>query len=133
MSSYVKGFEDIPGTVIFDTVKSRLGYHLNMFCMALMKPDNRAAFKADEAGYLGNFPMTEEQRQAVLARDYNRMVELGGNIFFLIRIGATDGKPVASVVAEMTGATEQEHRQMMSNGGRPIEGNRSILERGHHG
>ena len=91
MKGYNETFKDIPGTVVFDATQSRLGYHLNQFCMSLMKPENRAAFKADERGYLAKWPMTEEQRQAVLDRDYNRMIALGGNIYFLAKIGATDG------------------------------------------
>ena len=91
MKGYNEAFQDIPGTVVFDATQSRLGYHLNQFCMSLMKAENREAFKAGERAYLAKWPMTEEQRQAVLDRDYNRMIALGGNIYFLAKIGATDG------------------------------------------
>ena len=83
-----KPYKDIPGTTIFDAEQSRKGYHLNQFCMSLMKPENRARFKADERAYLDEWPMTEEQKQAVLARDLNRCIALGGNIYFLAKIGA---------------------------------------------
>ena len=99
--SYNEAFKDIPGTVVFDATQSRLGYHLNMFCMSLMKAANREAFKADERGYLERFPMTDAQREAVLARDYNRMIELGGNIYFLAKIGATDGFSFQNVGVDM--------------------------------
>lgn len=113
-----KPYKDIPGTTIFDAEQSRRGYHLNQFCMSLMKADNRARFKADERAYLDEWPMTEEQKQAVLARDLNRCIALGGNIYFLAKIGATDGKSFQQMAGSMTGLTEEEYRQMMVAGGR---------------
>jgi len=125
MTSYNEAFKDIPGTVVFDATQSRLGYHLNMFCMSLMQADNRAAFKADEPAYLERFPMSPEQRQAVLDRDYNRMIGLGGNIYFLAKIGATDGFSFQNLASKMTGVPEADYRAMMIAGGRPAQGNRS--------
>jgi protocatechuate 4,5-dioxygenase alpha chain len=125
MKGYTSAFKDIPGTVVFDATQSRLGYHLNMFCMSLMKAENRAAFKDDEREYLQKFPMTEAQRGAVLARDYNLMIELGGNIYFLAKIGATDGCSFQNLASRMTGVSEDEYRAMMIAGGRPAAGNRS--------
>ncbi len=125
MTAYNDAFRDIPGTTVFDATQSRLGYHLNMFCMSLMKADCRAAFKADEAGYLARFPMSAEQRRAVLDRDYNRMIALGGNIYFLAKIGATDGFSFQNLAAKMTGVPEDQYRAMMIAGGRPAKGNRS--------
>jgi protocatechuate 4,5-dioxygenase alpha chain len=125
MKSYNDAFKDIPGTTVFDATQSRLGYHLNMFCMSLMKADNRAAFKADERAYLERFPMTGEQRQAVLDRDYNRMIALGGNIYFLAKIGATDGFSFQNLASKMTGMPEDQYKAMMVAGGRPPSGNRS--------
>lgn len=133
MTSYTEGFEDIPGTTVFDTTKSRIGYHLNMFCMALMRAENRAGFKADESAYLQKFPLTEDQKAAILARDYNRMIELGGNVFFLAKLCATDAKPVIAMVASMTDGTQEEYAQMMLRGGRPIEGNRHTREWNNNG
>ena len=122
---YSDAFKDIPGTTVFDATQSRLGYHLNMFCMSLMKAANRAAFKADERAYLQQFPMTDAQREAVRARDYNRMIELGGNIYFLAKIGATDGHSFQNLASKMTGMTEDNYKAMMVAGGRPAQGNRS--------
>ena len=124
-ASYSDAFSDIPGTVVFDATQSRLGYHLNMFCMSLMKADNRAAFKADERAYLARFPMSDAQRDAVLARDYNRMIALGGNIYFLAKIGATDGCSFQNLASKMTGMAEDDYKAMMVAGGRPARGNRS--------
>lgn len=125
---YNDAFKDIPGTTVFDHVQSRLGFHLNQFCMSLMKADNREAFKADEAGYLTRWPMTADQRDAVLKRDYNRMISLGGNIYFLAKIGATDGFSFQNLASKMTGMVEEDYRNMMIAGGRHIEGNRSKKE-----
>ena len=108
-----KEFRDIPGTIVFDAEQSRKGYWLNQFCMSLMKAENRARFKADERAYLDEWKMTEEQKQAVLDRDLNRMMALGGNIYFLSKIGATDGKSFQQMAGSMTGMSEEEYRDMM--------------------
>jgi len=123
-----ENYDDIPGTTLFDAAKSRQGYHLNMFCMSLMDDDNRKAFKADEAKYLEKFPMSAEQREAVLKRQWNRMLELGGNIYYTSKLGATDGLSFQNLAALMTGSTQADYAQMMINGGRPIAGNRSKSE-----
>jgi protocatechuate 4,5-dioxygenase alpha chain len=129
MSSYNEVFKDIPGTVVFDAEQSRLGYHLNMFCMSLMKAENRGEFKRDERAYLARYPMSDAQREAVLARDYNRMIALGGNIYFLAKIGATDGFSFQNLASKMTGVPEDEYKAMMIAGGRPAKGNRSIADK----
>jgi protocatechuate 4,5-dioxygenase alpha chain len=111
-------YDDIPGTTVFDAERSRRGYHLNMFCMALMKPEARAAFKANEAEFLKRYPMSEQQREAVLGRDWNRMIALGGNIYFLAKLFATDGKSFQYTAAQMTGMSQEAYAQMMLAGGR---------------
>ena len=123
-----KPYHDIPGTTLFDAEQSRLGYHLNMFCMSLMKAANREAFKADEHGYLDRWPMTELQKEAVLARDWNGMIALGGNIYFTAKIAATDGLSFQQIAAIMSGVTQPEYAKMMLRGGRSIDGNRSKKE-----
>ncbi|MBI5269416.1 MAG: protocatechuate 4,5-dioxygenase subunit alpha [Burkholderiales bacterium] len=123
-----KPYADIPGTTIFDADRSRQGYWLNQFCMSLMKAANRERFKADERAYLDEWPMTEDQKQAVLARDLNRCISLGGNIYFLAKIGATDGKSFQYMAASMTGMTQEEYAAMMLAGGRSPEGNRCAHE-----
>ena len=125
-----KPYNDIPGTTIFDADQSRKGYWLNQFCMSLMKADNRARFKADERAYLDEWPMTDAQKAAVLARDLNECIRLGGNIYFLAKIGATDGKSFQQMAGSMTGMTEEEYRDMMIRGGRSADGNRYIGEHG---
>lgn len=125
-----KPYQDIPGTTIFDAEQSRKGYHLNQFCMSLMQAANREHFKADERAYLDEWPMSEEQKQAVLDRDLNRCIALGGNIYFLAKIGATDGRSFQYMAASMTGMTQEEYAQMMLSGGRSPEGNRYLHEQG---
>jgi len=124
-----KPYKDIPGTTIFDAEQSRVGYHLNQFCMSLMKAENRARFKADERTYLNEWPMTEEQKQAVLARDLNRCIAAGGNIYFLAKIGATDGRSFQYMAASMNGMTQEQYAAMMLAGGRSVEGNRFLGEK----
>src|SRR5688572_9422257 len=119
-----KPYHGIPGTTVFDAEQARKGYHLNTFCMSLMKAENRARFKANERAYLDEWAMSEEQKQGVLDRDYNRLIELGGNIYFLAKIFATDGKSFQYAAALMTGMSQEEYAQMMLSGGRSPEGNR---------
>ena len=126
-----KPYHDIPGTTLFDAEQSRLGYHLNMFCMSLMKAENRETFKADERGYLDRWPLTEAQKKAVLDRDWNGMIALGGNIYFTSKIAATDGLSFQQIAAKMSGVTQAEYAQMMLDGGRSIEGVRSKKEQPH--
>jgi len=127
-----KPYSDIPGTVIFDADQARKGYHLNQFCMSLMKADNRARFKRDERAYLDEWPMSEEQKQAVLVRDFNRMIALGGNIYFLAKIFSTDGKSFQYTAATMTGMTQEAYAAMMLQGGRSPDGNRRVGETPAH-
>ena len=125
-----KPYQDVPGTIIFDAEQSRKGYWLNQFCMSLMKPENRTRFKADQRAYLNEWPMSEDQRQAVIDMDLNRAMQLGGNIYFLAKIGSTHGLSFQQMAGSMTGMTETEYRAMMVSGGRSIEGNRFVGESG---
>jgi protocatechuate 4,5-dioxygenase alpha chain len=126
--SYLAEFDDIPGTRVFTAKRARKGYNLNQFAMSLMKAENRDAFRADESAYLDNWKLTPAQRAAVLARDYNAMLEEGGNIYFLAKLFSTDGKSFQFAAGSMTGMTQEEYAQMMINGGRSPEGVRSIRE-----
>ncbi len=121
---YLAAFDDIPGTRVFTAKRARQGYQLNQFAMSLMKAENRARWKADEAAYLDEWKLTDDQKAAVLARDYNRLLDLGGNIYFLAKIFATDGKSFQWAAARMTGVSEADYLAMMVGGGRPVKGNR---------
>lgn len=123
---YIAAFDDIPGTRVFTAARARKGYWLNQFAMSLMTPENREAWKADERKYLENWPMSDEQKEAILARDYNRCLDLGGNVYFLAKVFSTDGLSFAEAVSTMTDMTFPEYREMMNKGGRSPQGNRSI-------
>jgi protocatechuate 4,5-dioxygenase, alpha chain len=123
---YLAELEDIPGTTVFTAARARQGYHLNQFAMSLMKPENRERWKADERTYLDEWPMSEEQKLAILARDYNRCLDLGGNVYFLAKVFSTDGLSFAEAVSTMTDMSFPEYRDMMLAGGRSPDGNRSI-------
>lgn len=126
-------YDDIPGTYVMDGEHCRKGYHLNMFCMSLNKAENREAFRKDEAAYLDRFKLTPEQRQAVLDRDWLGMLRLGGNIYYTFKLAIFDGRSMQYVGGAMSGITEEDFRQMMINGGRSIEGNRSKQQENAHG
>ena len=126
-----KPYLDIPGTTVFDTDQAAKGYHLNQFAMSLMKAENRERFKAGEDAYLDEWAMTGDQKQAVRDRDYNRMIELGGNIYFVAKIGATDGLNYVQIVSSMTENDADAHTEMMLGGGRPPDGNRYLHEWEH--
>ena len=118
-----KVYKHIPGTIVFDPEMASKGYHLNQFCMSLMKAENRKRFKEDQSGYLDEWPMSVEQKQAVLDRDYNQMMALGGNIYFLAKIFSSDELSFQHAAAIMTGMDIEDYKNMMLNGGRSPEGN----------
>ena len=126
---YLAEIDDIPGTRVFHAGRARQGYHLNQFAMSLMKPENRERWKADEEAYLADWKLTAEQREAVLARDYNRLLDLGGNIYFLAKIFATDGLSFLQAVSTMSGMSTEDYSAMMLAGGRSPDGQRSIREK----
>lgn len=123
-------YDDIPGTTIFTIEKAREGFHLNQFCMSLRSEENRQRFLADNRTYLDEWEMTEEQKQAVLDRDFQKMLDLGGNVYFLSKIFASEGLSYVEAVSTMTDMNVEQYQQMMINGGRSVEGWRSKKERG---
>jgi len=123
---YLAEFDDIPGTRVFTAKRARAGYHMNQFAMSLMKPENRGRFKEDERAYLDEWPLSEEQKAALLARDYNRCLDLGGNVYFLAKLFSTDGLSFAEAVSSMTDMNFEDYTRMMIAGGRSPEGVRSI-------
>jgi len=124
--AYLAELEDIPGTRVYTAARARKGYHINQFAMSLMKGDNRERFKADERAYIDEWDISEEGKLALLARDYNTLLDLGGNVYFLSKLFSTDGLSFAEAVSTMTDMTFPEYRDMMLAGGRSVIGNRSI-------
>lgn len=123
---YLAELDDIPGTRIYTAARAHKGYWINQFAMSLMKAENRARFKADERAYLDEWNISEAAKQALMARDYNTLLDLGGNVYFLSKLFSSDGIPFAEAVSTMTDMTWPEYRQMMLDGGRSPQGNRSI-------
>jgi protocatechuate 4,5-dioxygenase alpha chain len=130
MAKKQEAYEDIPGTWVFDAQRARQGYHLNQFLYSLMKAENRKEFLADERKYLLKFPMTEEQREAVMQRAWNRLLELGGVSYALAKLAFTDGKSYQFMASQMVGVPEKDYVDMMLKGGRSVEGWRSKKVRG---
>lgn len=118
-------FKDIPGTTIFTIEKARMGFWLNQFCMSLRTEENRKRFLANERAYVDEWQMTEEQKQAVLDRDFQKMLDNGGNVYFLSKIFASEGLSYVQAVSTMTNETLEEYKQMMLDGGRSPKGLRS--------
>ncbi|HNP36055.1 MAG TPA: protocatechuate 4,5-dioxygenase subunit alpha [Woeseiaceae bacterium] len=128
IQEYLAELEDIPGTRVYTAQRARQGYWMNQFAMSLKSAANRERWKADEKAYLADWPMTEEQRQSVLDRDYNRMLELGGNIYFLAKVFSSDGLSFVQAVSTMTGMSVDDYQTMMRAGGRSPDGVRSIRD-----
>jgi protocatechuate 4,5-dioxygenase, alpha chain len=124
----VRDYDDIPGTYVFDGRRSRQGYPLNQFLMSLNRAENREAFRDDEAAYLDRFPLLPEQREAVLQRQWLRLLDVGGNLYYTYKLAACDGMSFQELAAEQTGMTPEAYAEMMLSGGRPIDGNRSRSE-----
>ena len=124
MNNNNKPYSNIPGTTVFDGDMARVGFHLNQFCMSLMQASNRDAFKQNERAYLDQWPMTQAQKNAVLARDFTQLIALGGNIYYLVKLSSSDGLSVAAAVSTMTDLSPEDYMEMMRNGGRSPEGNR---------
>ena len=125
---YLAEFDDIPGTRVFTAKRARQGYWLNQFAMSLMKEENRTRFLADEKAYLDEWELTDAAKAAVLARDYNAMIDEGGNIYFLSKLFSTDKKSFQFAAGSMTGMSQEDYAEMMLKGGRSPEGQRSIKE-----
>jgi protocatechuate 4,5-dioxygenase alpha chain len=129
ISTYLSELEDIPGTRVFTAARARRGYHLNQCAMSLMKPENRLRFKADPTSYLEEWQLSDAQKEGILARDYNSLIDLGGNIYFLAKLIAADGLSFVEGISTMTDMTLEQYQAMMLAGGRSPEGNRSIREK----
>ena len=112
----------IPGTIVFNGRQSRMGLPLNNLAMSLNDKGARAEFVADPEAYMEKFGLNDEQKDAVRRRDFHRMLELGGNIYFIYKIGMVHGMQVPDIVAQMAGQSTEEFVEMMRQGGRKPHG-----------
>ena len=108
----------LPGTPIFDGASSRRGLPMNRLFMSLRTAENRERFLADEAAYCRAFGLTAEQQQAVLDRDWQAMIDLGGSIFYVYKLAMMDGRSMQYLGGVFTGLGEEDFLAAMKAGGR---------------
>jgi protocatechuate 4,5-dioxygenase alpha chain len=108
----------VPGTYVFDAAGSRRGRALNRLCGSLKDPGNRERFRTDEGAYCAAYGLTAEQREAVLTRDWNRMMELGGSIFLVFKLAVFDQRSMQYLGGVFTGMTTEEFTRALASGGR---------------
>ena len=113
-----RGRRDLPGTPVFDGQTSRRGFRMNKLFMSLRSAENRERFLADEAAYCDEFRLTAEQKQAVLDRDWQAMIDLGGSIFYVYKLAMMDGRSMQYLGGVFSGMTEDEFVAAMRAGGR---------------
>ena len=112
------GRPDLPGTPIFDGDSSRRGLRMNKLFMSLRDAGNRERFLADEAAYCREFGVTAEQEKAVLERDWQAMIDLGGSIFYVYKLAMMDGRSMQYLGGVFTGMGEDDFSAAMRAGGR---------------
>jgi protocatechuate 4,5-dioxygenase alpha chain len=95
----------IPGTTIFDGTQAQKGYALNRMCFSFNDAANREAFRADEDAYCARYRLTPDQREAVRSRNVLKLIEAGGNIYYLAKLAGILGLSVQDVGAQQTGLT----------------------------
>lgn len=117
-----RDFSSIPGTLVYDGRLARAGNGLNKMCRSLIQAPAREEFKKDPAAYMAKFRMSDEQRDAVLARDWPALLRLGGNVYYLAKLGGVLGSTVQELGAAMSGMTLEEFQQMLADGGRKADG-----------
>jgi protocatechuate 4,5-dioxygenase alpha chain len=109
---------DLPGTPIFDGDTSRRGLRMNKLFMSLRDAANRERFLADEAAYCREFGLSEQQQEAVLDRDWQAMIDLGGSIFYVYKLAMMDGRSMQYLGGVFTGMGEEDFLAAMRAGGR---------------
>ena len=110
--------QDIPGTIMFDGTQAQKGFALNRMCFSFNSAKNRAAFLEDEDAYCRKFGLTEDQRAAVKSRNVLRMIEAGGNVYYLAKLAGIFGLNVQDLGAQQTGTTVDEFKAKLVAAGR---------------
>jgi len=110
--------QDIPGTIMFDGEQAQKGLALNRMCFSFNSPQNRAAFLKDEDAYCKKFGLNAEQRAAVKSRDVLRMIEAGGNVYYLAKLAGIFGLNVQDIGAQQTGTTVDAFKAKLAAAGR---------------
>ena len=107
------GHAPIPGTTLFDGEQAKKGYALNRMCFSFNSADNRAAFKADEAGYMRQYGLNPDQADAIRQRDVLRLIDVGGNVYYLAKFAGILGMDVQDLGASQTGMTKDAFKAML--------------------
>jgi protocatechuate 4,5-dioxygenase alpha chain len=110
--------QDIPGTIIFDGAQAEKGYALNRMCFSFNNAENRAAFLRDEDAYCTKYGLTPEQRAAVKSRNVLKMIEAGGNVYYLAKLAGIFGLNVQDIGAQQTGVKVDEFKAKLAAAGR---------------
>lgn len=115
MASYTPKVE---GTHVYDTQMSRQGRALNKMLYSLKHPENRELFVADESAYCDKHGLSAEQKSAILDRDWKKMTEIGGSIFYVIKLAAIDKKSMQDLGGVFTGMSTEQFKAELKAGGR---------------
>jgi protocatechuate 4,5-dioxygenase alpha chain len=116
-----RDYESIPGTYVSTRIAAA-GYHPNSsVCLSTIRESQ--GIQGGQAAYLDRFPLTPEQKQSVLTRDWLGMLKVGGNIYYTIKIAFCDGLTFQDVAGMMCSMPKEEYARMMMSGGRKPEGN----------
>ncbi len=103
----------IPGTTLFDGDQAKKGYALNRMCFSFNSADNRAAFKADEEAYMRQYGLNADQADAIRKRDVLRLIDVGGNVYYLAKFAGILGLDVQDLGAAQTGMTKEAFKAML--------------------
>lgn len=107
-----------PATYIFDGRAGRRGRAMNRLFMSLREEAAREEFLAGEAAYCRRFGLSAEQERAVLDRDWQAMLDLGGSIFYIYKLAMMDGLSMQYLGGVFTGMSEDDFKAAMRAGGR---------------
>ena len=109
--------QDIPGTIVFDGTEAQKGFALNRMCFSFNSAENRAAFLKDEDAYCRKYSLNAEQRAAVKSRSVLKMIEAGGNVYYLAKLAGIFGLNVQDIGAQQTGMTVEAFKSKLLSAG----------------
>lgn len=114
-------YDDIPGTYVFNGEKSNQGYRINKMAFGFNDANNREEFARDMDAYCRKHGLNDEERQAVLDGDFLKLLQLGGNIYYLAKIAIFHGLSVQDAGAQMSAITTEEFKQRLLDNSRGFE------------
>ena len=96
------------GGYVFTGENSAKSYRLNKMAVTLTSPENRAAFQANEDGYMRAHGLSEQEIDLVKRRDWKGMMDYGASIYLVIKIGGSVGCSLPEIGAHTAGLTVAE-------------------------